>query len=79
MLSELSQAEKDKYHVFTHMWNLRNLTEGHGGREGEKQFQTEREAKHKRLLENKLRVDGWEEGRGEGKMVDGRCKGHLLG
>ena len=36
MLSEISQSEKDRYHVFTHMWNLRNLTEDHGGREGEK-------------------------------------------
>ena len=60
MLSEISQAEKDRSYVFTHMWNLRNLTEDHGGREGEKQFQSEREASHKRLLntQNKLRVDG---------------------
>ena len=36
MLSEISQAEKDRYHVFTHMWNLRSLTEDHGEREGEK-------------------------------------------
>ena len=36
MLSEISQSEKDRYYVFTHMWNLRNLTEDHGGREGEK-------------------------------------------
>ena len=34
MQSEISQAEKDRYHVFTHMWNLRNLTEDHRGREG---------------------------------------------
>ena len=33
MLSEISEAEKDRYqYVFTHMWILRNLTEGHGGR-----------------------------------------------
>ena len=58
MLSEISQSEKD--HVFNHMWNLRNLTEDHGGRKGKKEFQTEREANHERLLktENKLRVDG---------------------
>ena len=31
MLSEISQSEKDRYHVFTHMWNLRNLTEDHRG------------------------------------------------
>ena len=36
MLSEISQAEKDRYHVFTHMWNLRNLMDDHGGREAEK-------------------------------------------
>ena len=36
MLSEISQSEKDRYHVFTHMWILRNLTEVHGRREGEK-------------------------------------------
>ena len=62
MLSEISQSEKDRYHVFTHMWNLRNLTEDHGGREGEKNSykQRGREANHKRLLrtKNKLRVDG---------------------
>ena len=35
ILSEISQSEKDRY-VFTHMWNLRNLTEEHGGRERKK-------------------------------------------
>ena len=35
MLSEISQAEKDRY-VFIHKWILRNLTEDHGGGEGEK-------------------------------------------
>ena len=47
------------------MWILRNLTEDHGGREGEKKLQRGKEANHKRLLkaENKLRVDGeWEGG-----------------
>ena len=34
ILSEISQSEKDRYHVFTNMWNLRNLTEDHGRREG---------------------------------------------
>ena len=24
MVSEISQSEKDKYHDFTHMWNLMN-------------------------------------------------------
>ena len=36
MLSEISQIS----YVFTHMWNLRNLTENHRGREGEKKLQT---------------------------------------
>ena len=35
-LSEINQAEKDRYHVFTHMWILRNLTEDQGGGEGKK-------------------------------------------
>ena len=47
-------------YVFTHKWNLSNLTEDHGGREGEKNSykQKGKEANHKRLLntENKLRV-----------------------
>ena len=53
------------------MWNLRNLTEAHGEGNGKKQFQTEREASHKRLLntENKLRVEG--RVRGEEKWVVG--------
>ena len=32
MLSETSQAEKDNYHSFTHMWNIRNSTEDRRGR-----------------------------------------------
>ena len=36
MLSKRSQVEKDIPYVFIHMWILRNLTEDHGGREGEK-------------------------------------------
>ena len=42
MLSEISQLEKDRYHVFTHMWILRNSTEDHGGREGEKNSSKQR-------------------------------------
>ena len=42
MLSEISQSEKDRYHVFTHMWKLRNLTEDLKGRE-EKKRVTNRE------------------------------------
>ena len=53
------------------MWNLRNLTEDHGGKgRGKNSFKREG-GNHKRLLntENKLRVNG---DRGEGKMGDGR-------
>ena len=33
MLSEISKPEKDRLsYVFTHMWNLRSLTEDHGGK-----------------------------------------------
>ena len=60
------------------MWILRNLTEDHGGGEGRKKLQREREANHKILLknENKLRVDG---GGRKGRGGDGYCGGHLLG
>ena len=34
MLSKISQSEKDNYHDFAYMWNLRNKTEEHRGREG---------------------------------------------
>ena len=30
----LSQSEEDKYHEFTHVWNLRNKTDEHRGRKG---------------------------------------------
>ena len=54
------------------MWNLRNRTDEHRGREGKIRKKPEREANHKRLLntENKLRVAGREVGR-MGKMGDG--------
>ena len=57
-------------YVFTHMWIWRNLTEDHGGGEGEKNCCRGREANNKRVLntENKMRVD---EGGGEGKVGDG--------
>ena len=40
--------------------DLEKLNRRHGGGEGDKELQREREANHKRLLrtENKLRVDG---------------------
>ena len=33
MLSKISQSEKDISCYFTHMWNLRNSTDKHRGRE----------------------------------------------
>ena len=34
MLSEISPSENDRYHVFPHMWILRNLKEDHGDGRG---------------------------------------------
>ena len=33
MLSEISQSEKDKYHMISLAWNLRNKADEHRGRE----------------------------------------------
>jgi len=33
MLSEISQSEKDNYHMISLIWNLRNKTVDHRGRE----------------------------------------------
>ena len=33
-LSEISQSEKDRYHMISLMWNLRNLPGDHRRREG---------------------------------------------
>ena len=33
-LNEISQPEKDKYHMISLMWNLRNTTDEHRGKEG---------------------------------------------
>ena len=50
MLSDVSQAEKDNDHGFTHMWNISNGTEDHRGREGNlKGEKSEREMNHERL------------------------------
>ena len=59
-------------YIFTHLWNLRNLTEAHEGRERKKKkcYKPRGQPNHKRLLnsENKLRVGGGER---KGKMGDG--------
>ena len=41
MLSEISHTEKDRYHVFTPIWILRNLTEDHGGGKGREKKERE--------------------------------------
>ena len=48
-----NKSEKDKYHDFTHMWDLRNKTNEHMGGGGEKQ--TRKQALNYR---NKLRAAG---------------------
>ena len=65
--------------MFSLMWILRNLTEDHGEREGEKivNNQRGREANHKRQLntENKMRVYGRVGERGKWVMgtEEGTC------
>ena len=44
MLNEIVRERQISY-VFTHIWNLRNLTEDHGGREGEKIVSNREEGK----------------------------------
>ena len=47
---KLSQAEKDTSYGFTHMWNIKNSTEDHRGREGNlKGEKSERKMNHERL------------------------------
>ena len=41
--------ERQISHDFTHMWNLRNLTDDHRGREGKIRCK-QREANHRRLI-----------------------------
>ena len=47
----LNKSEKDKYHDFTHMWNLRHKTDESKGRKAK--IKTEREINHKILLVRK--------------------------
>ena len=32
MLNKISESEKDKYHVISRIWNIRNKTDEHMGR-----------------------------------------------
>ena len=66
----ISQSEKDRYHVYTHMWILRNLTEDHGGGEGEKKTDREGGKPQETLKYREQTEGGW--GLGErGKWVMG--------
>ena len=62
MLSEISQSEKDRCHIFSLICGLRKLNKRQWGKgRGKNSYkQRGRKANHKRLLntENKLRVDG---------------------
>ena len=66
MLSKRSQPEKDKYHMISLMWSLRNTIGEHLESGGKGEMKTY----NRRLLmiENKLRVDG---GRWVGDGLDG--------
>ena len=46
MLSKIRQSVKDKYHMISLIWNLRNKTEDHRGREGKNKMKSERETNH---------------------------------
>ena len=41
MLSEISQSEKDKHHMISLMWNLRNKTDEYGGKKSEVNLKTD--------------------------------------
>ena len=66
ILSEVNQSEKDKYHMISLMWNLRNKT----NKQREKK---KRDKSRNRLLtiENKLMVTRGEVGGGMGETGDG--------
>ena len=68
MLSEISQSEKDRYHMIHLYVEFQKLNRRSYGKGRKNKIQTEREANHKRLLntENKLRVAGGEVGGGMG-------------
>ena len=56
-----SQPEKDNYHGFTHMWNLRRKGDDHRGREG-KMKQDEVRWKTVRLLRTGTTEGSWRGG-----------------
>ena len=58
MLSEISQSEKDKYHDFNHMWNLKNKT-NERGRDKKKERKT-----RKQTLNCREPTDGYQMGGG---------------
>ena len=60
---EKSQSEKDKYHDFTHIWNLRNETN--------EQRETETNQETDSTIENTLMVTRGEVGEGMGERSKG--------
>ena len=60
MLSAISQSEKDKYHMISLTWNLRNKT-----RKEKKEKRKKREVK-KHTLNYKEQADGYQKGGGWG-------------
>jgi len=59
MLSEISQSEKDNFHMVSLMWNIRNSAEDNTEREGKlNRKKSERETNYERLWTpgTKLRV-----------------------
>ena len=60
-ISAISQSEKDKHHVFTHMWNFRNETNE------QRKKKRKRDKPRNRLLttENK-QTDGYQKGGRDG-------------
>ena len=63
MLSEISQSEKQLPYDLTNMWNLRNKTEDHRGREGKQNGKkSERETNHETLNYRKQTEGCWRGG-----------------
>ena len=67
MPSEISQSEKNRYHVFTHMWIWGNLTEDHGRSKAEKNTEREGGKPQETLKYREQNKGGW----GVGEMGDG--------
>ena len=66
MLSKISQSEKDNYHMISPMWNLRNKTEDHRGREEKQNKIKLKRATNYETLNHRKETEGcWKGGGGE--------------